>query len=101
MEDLSSVLRAISARSYSLAVIGCLSLGTGLYGWHVPDDQLFSLIDVNENAVALMAVGLCLAIPLWFEVARIALSKSARHRANERDLTPSERVRNAGSNAAD
>ena len=74
MDEFVTVFKSIPVRSWALALVGSFFTGTGLYGLNVPNDQLFTLIDVNENARVLIWIGVLFSFPLFMDVARAALS---------------------------
>lgn len=74
MDDFISVFKSISIRSWALALVGSFFTGAGLYGLNVPNDELFTLIDVNDNARVLVWIGFLFSFPLFLDVARASLA---------------------------
>ena len=72
--ELRKILTGVPLSSYLLAGIGNLFLALGLYGLLVPNERLLrDWLDVNENALLLLALGVIFSLPLYVSVARRAL----------------------------
>lgn len=72
--DIRTILSGVPRSSYLLAGVGNLFLGLGLYGFFVSDEQfLKDFLDVNENALLLLALGVLFSLPLYISVAKRAL----------------------------